>query len=150
MPAETLSPDRPRSPSRLPWSRQVGPARARQLALLVRFGLVGLLNTLFGYAAFAALVLLGVWPGVALAAATLAGVAFNFQTARHLVFGVAGRPLRFVAVYAVVLALNVLALHALERLGASALTAQALLALPVAALSFMGQRRFVFLRGGTA
>ena len=112
--------------------------------LFLRFAAVGLLNTAFGYAVFAALVLAGVGGGPALIVATLAGVAFNFQTSRRLVFRSGGRSFRFVVVYGAVLALNWAALRALVGLGLSELQGQALLALPVAALSFAGQRLFVF------
>lgn len=119
--------------------------RARSWLLFARFGAVGLLNTAFGYAAYAVLILAGVWPGAALAGATLAGVAFNFQTSRRLVFQSGpGRGLRFVLAYAAVLALNWAALRGLLAFGFAELPAQALLALPVAALSFVAQKLFVF------
>ena len=112
--------------------------------LVLRFGLVGLVNTVFGYAAFAVLVLLGAGPEFALIGATVAGVVFNFQTSRRLVFRSTGRSVRFLAVYVVVLALNWLALRLLLRAGLPELQGQALLALPLAAVSFAGQRWFVF------
>jgi putative flippase GtrA len=110
----------------------------------LRFGLVGLVNTGFGYAVFAVLVLAGVWPGAALAGTTAVAVAFNFQTSRRLVFRTNGPVLRFVAVYIVVLAANWAALRLLQWCGLPGLGAQALLTLPVAAVSFAGQQRFVF------
>jgi len=116
----------------------------RTWVLFVRFGVVGLLNTAFGYVTFALLVLAGMWPGAALVAANIAGVAFNFQTSRRLVFRAAGHRLRFVILYCVMLALNWVALRIALRLGVSALPAQALLVLPIAAVSFLGQRIFVF------
>ena len=73
-----------------------------------------------------------------------AGVAFNFQTSRRLVFRSSGRILRFVAVYGVVLAMNWLALRALGAIGLTALEGQALLVLPAAIVSFLGQKAFVF------
>jgi putative flippase GtrA len=112
--------------------------------LLIRFGLVGLLNTAFGYCVFAGLVVFGLRSGFALVLATLAGAAFNFQTSRHLVFRNRARKLRFVAVYVLVLALNWLSLRGLQRLGLSRLAVQALLALPIAAASFVLQRLYVF------
>jgi len=120
------------------------PSSAPRVWLLLRFGLVGVLNAAFGYAAFAFLVVAGVWPGVALIAANLAGIAFNFQTSRRLVFRTKGRGLRFAVLYCVMMALNWAGLRILQRVGLSALLAQALLVLPVAALSFLGQRLFVF------
>jgi putative flippase GtrA len=112
--------------------------------LPLRFGLVGLLNTGFGYAAFAALVLLGAGPLAALIGAAAAGVAFNFQTSRRLVFRADGSGWRFVALYVAVLGLNWAALHAAAQLGVPNLAAQAVLAVPAAALSFVGQKKLVF------
>lgn len=118
--------------------------KLRALLPLMRFGLVGLLNSVFGYTAFALLTFAGAWPGAALIGATIAGVVFNFQTSRQLVFRSNGNILRFVIVYSVVLVLNWGGLRGLRWCGQPALISQALLILPMAALAFLGQRRFVF------
>jgi putative flippase GtrA len=110
----------------------------------LRFGLVGLLNAAFGYTVFAVLVLAGIWPGAALAGTMVAAIAFNFQTSRRLVFRSHGHVLRFIAVYTVVLLVNLATLRALRWCGLPDLGSQALLTLPIAAMSFIGQRRFVF------
>lgn len=112
--------------------------------LVLRFGLVGLLNTAFAYGIFVVLLRLDTWPGAALVAAAVAGTAFNFQTSRRLVFRSRGRIVRFIAVYAVVLALNWVALRALRWCSLPDIESQALLTLPIAAVSFFGQRLFVF------
>jgi len=112
--------------------------------LLLRFGMAGILNAAFGYAAFSILLLAGAPIGVALVAAATAGVAFNFQTSKRLVFRSRGRALRFVAVYGLVLAMNWLALRGLGAMGVPAIAGQALLVLPAALLSFLGQKIFVF------
>jgi len=114
--------------------------------LVLRFGIVGLVNTAFGYGVFALLVLAGIWPGAALIAATIAGVAFNFQTSRRLVFrsGARGLGLRFAALYSGVLVVNWISLRTLHGLGLADLLGQAILVLPMAILSFAGQRAFVF------
>jgi len=115
-----------------------------EMALLIRFGLVGLLNTVFGYGIYALFILAGFWPGAALVLGMLAGAAFNFQTARRLVFRSQGRLARFIASYALILALNWILLRLLLHGGLSELVGQAVLALPMAAFSFWLQRRFVF------
>ena len=112
--------------------------------LRLRFIAVGLLNTAFGYAAFAVLIRLGIGPGPALVGATLLGIAFNFQTSRRLVFRAHGPWLRFVAVYGAVFCINWLLLRAAQAQGIAPLWAQAMIVLPMAALSFAGQRLFVF------
>ncbi len=118
----------------------------RSWLLVLRFGIVGVLNTVFGYGMFALLVLAGMPAGASLVGATVAGVAFNFQTSRRLVFrtGSNSRWIRFVGIYAVVLIVNWLALRLAREAGLGALAAQALLALPMAALSFVCQKMFVF------
>ena len=125
---------------------------ARRLArwpggvLFARFVGVGLLNTAFGYGVFAALVLAGGWPGAALVVATVAGVAFNFQTTRRLVFRTdgRGRVVRFVLVYVAILAINWAALRITRRFGVPDIAAQAALALPMSIAAFLSQKAFVF------
>jgi len=110
----------------------------------LRFGLIGVVNAGFGYSLFALLVLAGLWPGAALAATMIVAIAFNFQTSCRLVFRSNGQIVRFVAVYSIVLAVNWIALGGLRWFGLSDLGSQALLTVPIAAISFLGQQRFVF------
>jgi SAM-dependent methyltransferase len=112
--------------------------------LFLRFGLTGLLNAGFGYLVFAILLWTGIWPGAALVGAAAAGTAFTFQTSQRLVFRTQGQFARFVLTYAILLLLNWAALRTLHAWGLSDLASQAILTLPVAGLSFICQRRFVF------
>lgn len=114
------------------------------------FLLVGALNTAFGYGAFAALVLLGLHYSVAAFLSTVAGVLFNFQTTGRIVFKSRDPSLlhRFVAVYAVTYFVNVGALHLLQASRVGVLLVQAFLLLPMTALSYLLQQRFVFGREG--
>ena len=123
-----------------------GRARWQMFGIAIRFGLAGIANTVFGYAVFAALILLGCPPFAALLLALIAGVAWNFQTSKRFVFrsGSRARIWRFMAVYLVVLAVNWIALRVLRDVGLTALVAQALLAAPLAVVSYLGQRAFVF------
>ncbi|HET9651933.1 MAG TPA: GtrA family protein, partial [Usitatibacter sp.] len=57
----------------------------------VRFLIVGGVNTLFGYAVFAGLVLAGMPPMPALVLTYVVGVLFNFFTTRRFVFAASGR-----------------------------------------------------------
>jgi putative flippase GtrA len=131
-----------------PQTRLLADPRWQDRLLLMRFGPVGLLNAPFGYAAFVLLLWRGIWPSVALVVAAVAASAFNFQTSRRLVFLSRGRVVRYAAVYVVVLAINWTALCVLRGHSLSGSLSQALLTLPVAAVSFVGQRRFVFPRAG--
>lgn len=112
----------------------------------VRFLLVGLLNTAFGYALFAGFILLGASLALALAGGTVLGVLFNFRTIGRLVF--ANRELRllprFIAVYSLYFILNLACLQGLLRLGLAPLLAQLLLLPWLSAVNFVLLRRLVF------
>lgn len=127
------------------FSAPPSPATARASQLL-RFLLVGGLNTLVGYAFFAGFLWLGMPYPIAIALATVLGVAFNFQSTGRLVFGGAStaRLYRFLAVYALMYLVNVAAVAVLSRGGLNLLLANGLVLLPLALLSFVLQRRFVF------
>lgn len=113
---------------------------------LIRFFLVGGLNTLFGYGAFASLLFIGFHYAWAALLGTVAGVIFNFFTTGRLVFdrSTSGGLIRFVAVYALVYLLNVAALWAFERLGINPYVSGLILIVPMACLSYLLMRRFVF------
>ena len=108
------------------------------------FLVAGGINTLFGYAVYGGQVLLGVLPHVAVAVSTVAGVLFNFLTTSAVFRSRDLRKLpRFLAVYGVMLSLNILLLDLLMRAGLGPLIAQAVI-LPIFALTFRAMRRFVF------
>lgn len=108
-------------------------------ARFIRFLGVGVLNTAFGYAAYALLVLIGLSPQPALAVAFAMGILWNYLTHARLVFDTRGvaRIVPYAAAYGVIYAINALALAAALRAGLNPLVAQALLVLPMAALSFV-------------
>lgn len=113
---------------------------------LVRFLVVGLLNTIFGYALYLVGIFLGAAPGVALAVATIIGAVFNYFSTGSLVFansGVRRLPL-FLAAYLVIYLGNVAALHALISAGSSASLAQGILLPLVAASSFIIFKFLIF------
>lgn len=104
----------------------------------IRFLAVGGLNTAFGYAVYAALVVAGVPPQHALALAFCVGVVWNFFTHARLVFGVSGwhRFPFYVAIYVAIYAVNSALLARVMALGIHPLLAQAGLALVMAVLSY--------------
>lgn len=113
---------------------------------LIKFGLVGILNTAFGYLLFATLVWLTDGPKLSLLVATVVGVLFNFMTTGRLVFYSRGFKmlLPFVLAYGVVYLVNACALDSLIWLGIRAELAQ-LFCLPfVAFLAYFINARFVF------
>ena len=115
-----------------------------------RFLVVGVVNTVFGYGVFFALLSAGLAPTVALAIATVAGVLFNFVTVGRVVFETAeaSRLWRFLGVYGLVFIFNATLLDAAIRLGVGAAMAQALLLPACVAFSYLLNRAFVFNAAG--
>ena len=110
----------------------------------IGFLVAGGVNTMFGYAVYSGQVLLGVVPHVAVTVSTVAGVLFNFLTTSAVFRSRDLRKLpRFLAVYAIMLSLNILLLEVAMRAGLGPLLAQAVI-LPIFALTFLAMRRFVF------
>lgn len=112
----------------------------------LRFLLVGLLNTVVGYGLFAFFTWLGLVYPLAIGMATLAGIAFNFQSTGRLVFRGApwSRMGRFAGVYAVIYGLNVAAVALLLGAGLNVYAANALVILPLALIAYLLQQKFVF------
>ncbi len=118
------------------------------LGQLLAFLLVGVLNTAFGMAVFAFLILQSVPRGWALLWATVLGVAFNFQTIGRIVFQNHDWRLlgRFGLTYVIVYCVNLALLEWLTVLGFAAIPAQALLLPLVVLVSFSLNKLFVFQR----
>ncbi|GCA72578.1 hypothetical protein MiYa_04131 [Microcystis aeruginosa NIES-2519] len=120
-----------------------------------RFLLVGAINTLFGYFLYGSLILIGLNYKYAVLLATILGVLFNFQTTGRLVFGSKNNKLmfRFVLVYVVTFLLNVEALRIVDGMNINIeqktkmLIAGAILVLPMAVISFVLMKLFVFREG---
>jgi putative flippase GtrA len=126
--------------------------RHPELRRFARFLVVGVINTLFGYGVFAALVLARLDSAAALALATVAGVIFNYFTTGKLVFANQGGAMlpRFILAYCLSYGANLAMLKGLERLGVDTLVAQALCLPPTVILSFALLRWFVFRDKGEA
>lgn len=122
-------------------------ATRRTQVQFVKFLLVGALNTAFGYGVYAALIWFGLRPFLAVALGTVLGVLFNFQSTGWLIFGNAHPGLfwRFVLVYVLNYFVNIAALSfTMSRLGLNAYVAGAVMLVPMALLTFILQRKFVF------
>jgi putative flippase GtrA len=113
---------------------------------LIRFLMVGGLNTVFGYTLFAILTYVGVVYPIAIALATIGGVLFNFHSIGKLVFNGAPRSRfwRFVAVYCIVYGVNLGGVHLLLKATHNVYIANAVLLVPLSLLAFFLNRRFVF------
>jgi putative flippase GtrA len=114
--------------------------------LILRFVAVGGLNTLFGYACYAAFVLAGAPLAVAVVGSTTLSLIFNFFSYGGMVFGSTSHRLlpRFLVFYCGLGGLNFLLLRMLTYLGVGPLWAQALLLPVLAGAGFIGMRLFVF------
>ena len=112
----------------------------------IRFLFIGGVNTLFGYCVYSLLIVFGLHYSISLFIATAIGVLFNFKTTGIFVFKNKDNWLiiRFIAVYAVVYCVNVLAISGLKKVGANEYTAGAIMLLPVAVLSYLLNSLFVF------
>ena len=112
----------------------------------IKFLIVGGINTLFGYGLFALFIFLGFHYAMASFLATVLGILFNFKTTGVLVFqNKVNRLLfRFFGVYGVVFVINVLMLKVLGNVGFDMYIAGALVIVPLAVLSFVLNKLFVF------
>jgi len=121
---------------------------------VLRFGLVGVLNSVFGFGVFAGMQLAAggrVHYLVILLISHVVSVLEAYVLQRWLVFRVSGRwwrdLARFWSVYLVALAINLVALPLLVEIAhVSVLPAQALVLLGVALGTFVAHRRFSFRR----
>lgn len=107
---------------------------------ILRFLVIGVINTIFSYLIYAALVLLGMHYSLATLISTVLGVIFNFFTTGRIVFRNMDnrRFVRFVLVYLFTYFVNILLLGWLvDGLGLDKLIAGALVTLPVALLSYL-------------
>lgn len=112
----------------------------------LRYVLTGILNTAFGYAAYAVLILLGATPLIALTLGALIGIVFNFNTTGRLVFQQKGwNPIfRYVCAWSGLLAINWILLESLDRWGIGPLPGQAICLMAIVPLGYYVMRTFVF------
>ena len=113
---------------------------------LLRFVVVGVVNTAVGFMIYALMLWVGLNYAAAAAVATVLGMLFNFKSTGWLVFGSSENRLllRFVAVYGVLYLVNVFALTALTSMGLSAYSAGLVTLLPAALLSYVLNKTLVF------
>lgn len=112
----------------------------------IRFVLVAILNTLFGYGVYSILLLLGMHYSLAILCSTVLGVLFNFKTYGILVFKNSSNKLifRFILVYCVVYLFNTGGIALLKNFGISDYIAGALMLVPVGLLGFVLNKIFVY------
>ena len=113
---------------------------------IIRFLLVGGVNTVFGYAVFAVFILLGLHYVLAALFGHTCGILFNFKTTGTIVFKNKDNRLifRFFGVYLFTYLLNIGLLRLFHFYGVGSLVAGAIIILPIAFLTFSLHKRFVF------
>lgn len=113
---------------------------------IVRFLVVGGINTLFGYGMFAFFTYLGINYVLAVLYATILGIAFNYNTIGRIVFGKkdSSLVLKFVCVYVAIYLLNIIGLRILHAAGLNSYISGGILLLPIAFTSYILNSKFVF------
>jgi putative flippase GtrA len=113
---------------------------------LLRFLVVGVLNTFVGYTIYAACLFFGLHYSAAIGLATVLGVLFNFNSIGALVFNSKDKRKlpKFVAVYIFVYCINVISVGFLLFIGQPAWLGGLIMVLPLALISFYLNSRFVF------
>jgi putative flippase GtrA len=116
----------------------------------IRFILVGVVNSLFSYGVYSLFLFLNVHYAGAATLASGIGALFNFKTIGRLVFKNSENRLlfRFLGVYILTWALTIGLLWFCAHYGINLYLAGFMLAFPMAALSFLLQDRFVFVKQG--
>lgn len=112
----------------------------------MKFLLVGVLNTLFGYSLYSLLLFLGVHYAGATTLASGIGALFNFKTIGLLVFTNRDNRLifRFLGMYIITWTLTIGLLWLCDQFGINLYLAGFVVVFPVAILSFLLQSKFVF------
>lgn len=113
----------------------------------VRFLAVGGLNVAFSYSVYSFLIFIGLHYSLAALFGTILSVLFNFKTTGLLVFKISDNSLliKFFAVYGIIYLLNLACLYILiDLFGLSPYLAGGILILPLAIVSFLLNKKFVF------
>jgi putative flippase GtrA len=120
-------------------------------ALILRYVLVGSLNTTVGYGVYCLMLAAGLNFAGASLCSLIFGVIWSFFTLGRYVFlsQLRGRFGRFLLVWAVLYIFNVAAIAAIIRLGFDAYVAGLVAAIPTLGAAFLAQRFFVFNNKGS-
>lgn len=112
----------------------------------IRFLFVGGINTIFGYSTFAFFIYCNIHYALASFFSTICGILFNFITVGSIVFNNNNYKLifRFFAVYGVTFICSILCLKVFNYFYISNYIGGAILVLPMAILSFILNKKFVF------
>ncbi len=113
---------------------------------IVSFILVGVLNTIVGYALYAFFIFIGFHYILAVVASTILGVLFNFKTISKFVFETHNNRLivKFFSVYLIVFIVNVALIKLFKVFGYNDYIAGLIALFPCAAISFILNKYYVY------
>ncbi len=114
--------------------------------LFIKFVLVGIINTMFGYGLFAFLLYCNIHYALASVLATIISVLFNFKTTGTLVFKNHDNRLifKFVSVYCFTTILSIIGLKIAKIFGENLYFAGLILTGIMAIITFILQKKYVF------
>lgn len=114
--------------------------------LFIKFVLVGIVNTMFGYGLFALLLFCNIHYALASILATIISVLFNFKTTGTLVFENKdnSRILKFISVYCLTTILSISGLKIAKIFGLNLYFAGFVLTGIMAIITFILQKKYVF------
>lgn len=117
----------------------------------IKFLFVGVLNTAFGYGIFAIFIFFKFHYATASFLSTVAGILFNFKTTGVIVFKNHDNSLifRFFAAYGIIYGLNLLGLKLFDIIKFNIYGAGFILLFPMAIVSFILMKKFVFINKKT-
>lgn len=112
----------------------------------IKFLLVGVLNTIFGYSIYWILLQLGLHFSLAVLISTVLGVLFNYKTIGKIVFNSHGNSflIKFSLVYVVQYIINVAGIKILYLFGVGYEVGGLLMIFPLAIISFTLNKKLVF------
>jgi putative flippase GtrA len=112
----------------------------------IKFLLVGVINTLFGFSVYSLFITIGFHFTLASLISTIFGMLFNFKTIGVLVFKSKNNTLifRFIVVYIIQYLLNVSFLKVMDSFQMNMILSGAIILLPLAVLSFLLNKKYVF------
>lgn len=113
---------------------------------IVRFFLSGVVNSLFSFAVYSFFIFIGLDPSIAVTLSMFIGVFFNYRTIKTFVFSDAhGSRLKpFVLCYALILGISIVLLNILDFYEMNRYLAGLIVSIPMACLSYILQRKYVF------
>ena len=112
----------------------------------IRFLIIGVVNTIFGYSIYALFIFAGLHYTLAALLSTILGVLFNFKTTGVFVFKNKRNILifKFIGVYSFLYLINIAFLKVFNMLQMNMYLAGAILIVPSAILSFILNKKLVF------